>query len=66
MASKSKGETLSDLLWEASREFNVPFGLLENILTEERIHLYLVSSSRQNVRRRLREIVQEESKNASS
>ena len=66
MSTKRKGETLADLLKEAAIQFNVPLDLLNRILNEERIHLYLAASSRQNVRRRLREIIQEESRSATS
>ena len=64
MPDKHKHETLADLLKEASNKFDVPLKLLTEILLEERIHLYLAQSSRQSVRRRLREIIQEESRNA--
>jgi len=57
-------ETLADLLKEASRKFDIPLKLLTEMLLEERIHLYLAQSSRQSVRRRLREIIQEESRTA--
>jgi hypothetical protein len=66
MSTHQKKETLSDLLKEAANKFDVPLELLNKVLNEERIHLYLASSSRQNARRRLREIIQEESKNAIS
>lgn len=66
MSDKHKGETLADLLKEAATKFNVPLELLDDILLEERIHLYLAQSSRQSVRKRLREIIQEETKDATS
>ncbi len=66
MSNKQKSETLDDLLKEAAHSFNVPIDLLKKILEQERIHLYLADSSRQNVRKRLREIIQEESRLATS
>jgi hypothetical protein len=66
MSTKRKSETLDDLLKEAASRFNVPLDLLKKILEQERIHLYLAESSRQNVRKRLREIIQEESRSATS
>lgn len=66
MSTKQKNETLSDLLKEASSKFNVPLDLLNKILTEERSHLYLAAAERINARKKLREIIQEASRNASS
>jgi hypothetical protein len=64
MPETQKHETLADLLKEASSKFDIPLKLLTEMLLEERIHLYLAQSSRQSVRRRLREIIQEESRSA--
>jgi hypothetical protein len=66
MSGKHRNETLADLLKEAADTFNVPLKLLNEILLEERIHLYLAQSSRQSVRKRLREIIQEEVMNATA
>lgn len=66
MSNKQKNESLADLLKGASKTFDVPIDLLNKILNEERIHLYLASSSRQSVRKRIREIIQEATKNAIS
>jgi len=64
MSDKPKRESLADLLKEASVEFNIPIKILTEMLLEERIHLYLAQTSRQSIRKRLREIIQEESRNA--
>jgi len=66
MSGKHRNETLTDLLKEAAETFNVPLKLLNEILLEERIHLYLAQSSRQSVRKRLLEVIQEEVRNASA
>jgi hypothetical protein len=64
MPYKETHETLADLLKEASDKFNIPLKLLTAMLYEERIHLYLAQSPRQSVRKRLREIIQEEARSA--
>jgi hypothetical protein len=66
MSRSQRNETLADLLKEAAQKFDMPIKLFEEILWEERIHLYLAATSRQSVRRRLREILQEASKNATA
>jgi hypothetical protein len=66
MSPSQRNETLADLLKEAAQKFDVPLKLLEEILWEERIHLYLAMTSRQSVRKRVREILQETSKNATA
>ncbi len=66
MSDKHRSETLADLLEEAAGTFNVPIKLLYEILQEERIHLYLAQSSRQSIRKRLREIVQEVARSATA
>jgi hypothetical protein len=66
MSRSQQGETLADLLKEAAKKANVPLKLLDQILREERAHLYLAMTSRQSVRSRLREILQEASRNATA
>jgi len=66
MPDKQKHETLADLLKEAADKFDVPLKLLTEVLLEERIHLYLAQSSRQSVRKRMREVMQEASRNAAN
>ena len=66
MSKKHRSGTLAELLEEAADTFNVPLKLLDKMLVEERVHLYLAKSSRQSVRKRLREIIQEEVRNATS
>lgn len=53
--------TLSDLLREASSKFNIRTEFLESILRLERVSLHL-EASRNSVRTRLREMIQEESR----
>jgi hypothetical protein len=63
MSSNQKNESLSDLLKNASKTFDVPIHLLNKILSEERVYLYLPSASRQSVRKKIREIIQEAVRN---
>lgn len=62
MSEKQK-ETLEGLLREAASKFSVSYDLLREIQLEERLHLYLAHTSKQSVRKRLRELLQEASKN---
>jgi len=62
MGHDRKKETLEDLLREAASKFNIPYDLLREIQLEERLHLYLAHTSKQSVRRRLREVIQEASR----
>lgn len=66
MSDKHKNETLEGLLKEAATRFNVPYDLLKEIQLEERLHLYLAHTSKQSVRKRLREVIQEASKDANT
>lgn len=66
MSDKHRTETLADLLKEAADRFTVPLKLLNEILLEERSHLYLAQSSRQSIRKRLREIIQEVTRSATA
>jgi hypothetical protein len=53
-------ETLSDLLDEASSEFKIRRKVLDLILDLERRSLYM-ETARNSVKKKLREIIQEES-----
>ena len=51
---------LADLLEKAAVAHDVPLGLLEKILNEERARLYLFHSRRSSVLEDLRKMIQEE------
>lgn len=53
-------DSLSDLLDQAEAEFGLRRRLIDRVVGVERVNLYLIESSKQSVRNRIRELIQEE------
>ncbi len=59
----SKQNSLKDIMKEAAKLFDVPIGLLDDILLLERSRIYLLEKSRNSVLDTIREMIQEEVRN---